>query len=166
MIRLTALPASLPFRHPAVLVSTWFGAGLIRPAPGTWGTLAAYPFAFAISWSGGPWLLAFAAAAAFAAGIWASGRYCVAAEKDDAPEVVIDEVSAIWLVLAALPMTWVGWIGAFFLFRLFDITKPWPIGAVERRFKGGLGVMIDDALAALCAIFAFILLDLVWLVLT
>src|SRR5690606_9381274 len=122
MIRLTALPASLPLRHPVVLVSTWFGAGLVRPAPGTWGTLAAYPFAFAISWLGGPWLLAFAAAAAFAAGIWASGRYCVAAEKDDAPEVVIDEVSAIWLVLAALPMTWVGWIGAFFLFRLFDMT--------------------------------------------
>ncbi|MEQ9152192.1 MAG: phosphatidylglycerophosphatase A [Parvibaculum sp.] len=166
MIRLTALPPSLRLSHPAALVATWFGAGLLRPAPGTWGTLAAFPFAFAISWVGGPWLLAVAAVAAFAAGVWASGIYCVAARKDDAPEVVIDEVSAIWLVLAALPMTPAGWIGAFFLFRLFDIVKPWPIGAVERRFKGGLGVMIDDALAAVCAIFAYILIDLVWLVLT
>lgn len=166
MIRLTTLPASLPFRHPVSLLCTWFGAGLLLPAPGTWGTLAAFPFAIAIAYAGGPWLLTLASLVTFGVGIWASGRYCRAAEKDDAPEVVIDEVAAIWLVLAALPMTPVGWIAAFFLFRAFDIVKPWPISALERRLKGGLGVMIDDMFAALLAIFTFILLDIIWTILS
>lgn len=166
MIRLTALPPSLPLHHPAALIATWFGAGLIRPAPGTWGTLFAFPFAFAIGWAGGSWALLFCSVAAFAGGIWAAGQFCLAAEKDDAPEVVIDEVAAIFLVLAALPMTPVAWVSAFFLFRFFDILKPWPISTIERRFRGGFGVMIDDIAAALFAIFSFILIDTLWLVLT
>ncbi|MEQ8265661.1 MAG: phosphatidylglycerophosphatase A [Parvibaculum sp.] len=166
MTRFTTLPLSLRFTHPAALIATWFGAGLIRPAPGTWGTLAAFPFAFAMSWVGGPWLLTLGAALAFGAGLWAAGHYCRAAGKDDAAEVVIDEVAAIWLVLAALPMTPIAWFAAFFLFRAFDIVKPWPISAVERRFKGGFGVMIDDMLAAIMAIFAFILFDTLWTVIS
>ena len=166
MIRLTALPPSLPLHRPATLIATWFGAGLIRPAPGTWGTLFAFPFAVAIGWAGGSWALFFCSCAAFAGGLWAAGQFCQAAEKDDAPEVVIDEVAAIFLVLAALPMTPVAWGAAFFLFRFFDILKPWPISTIERRFKGGFGVMIDDIVAALFAIFSFIILDTLWLVLT
>lgn len=166
MIRLTALPPSLPLHHPAALIATWFGAGLIRPAPGTWGTLFAFPFAVATGWAGGSWALLACSVAAFAGGIWAAGKYCQAAETDDASEVVIDEVAAIFLVLAALPMTPVAWGAAFVLFRFFDILKPWPIGAMERRFKGGFGVMIDDIAAALFAIFTFIFLDILWLVLT
>lgn len=166
MIRLTALPPSLPFHHPVALIATWFGAGLLRPAPGTWGTLFAFPFAIAIGWAGGSWALLACSLIAFAGGIWAAGKYCQAAGKDDASEVVIDEVAAIFLVLAALPMTPVAWGAAFVLFRFFDILKPWPIGAIERRFKGAFGVMIDDIAAALMAIFSFILLDILWLVLT
>ncbi|WP_206769801.1 phosphatidylglycerophosphatase A family protein [Parvibaculum lavamentivorans] len=147
-------------------MATCFGAGLLRPAPGTWGTLAAFPFAFVISWAGGPWLLLLASGIAFAAGLWAAGVYCNAALKDDAAEVVIDEVAAVWLVLAALPMTPVAWTLGFFLFRTFDILKPWPISAVERRFKGGFGVMIDDIIAAILAVFAFILMDVLWMVVT
>lgn len=166
MRRFTALPVSLRFHHPAVLIATWFGSGLVRPAPGTWGTLAAFPFAFAISWAGGPWLLVLASALAFTAGLWAAGLYCRAIEKDDAAEVVIDEVAAVWLVLAALPTTPLAWCIAFFLFRAFDIVKPWPISAIERRFKGGLGVMIDDMFAAVMAIFTYILLDTLWTVIS
>lgn len=164
MIRLTALPPTLPLYRPVTLAATWFGSGLIRPAPGTWGTLAALPFAFAIQWAGGPLVLALAALLVFAGGIWAAGQYCVAAENDDAPEIVIDEVAAIWLVVAALPATAIGIGAAFFLFRFFDILKPWPIRAVERRFKGGFGVMIDDMLAALLAILTFFVLDILWTV--
>lgn len=166
MARLTPLPPSLPFFHPAALAATWFGAGLIRPAPGTWGTLFALPFAILVGWAGGSWALLFCSLAAFMGGTWSAGLFCRAAEKDDAPEVVIDEVAVIFLVLAALPMTIAGWTAGFFLFRFFDILKPWPISAVERRFKGGFGVMIDDMIAALFAILSFALLDAIWLILT
>ena len=63
-------------------------------------------------------------------------------------------------------MTIAGWTAGFFLFRFFDILKPWPIRAMERRFKGGFGVMIDDMIAALFAILSFVFLDTIWLILT
>jgi phosphatidylglycerophosphatase A len=162
MAGFTPLPASIRMRQPAVLLATWFGAGLIRPAPGTWGTLAAVPFALFIHWLGGSLLLFASAIVIFTIGIWAAGTYCRAAEREDASEVVIDEVAAIWLVLAALPLTAPGWLAGFLLFRLFDILKPWPIRGFERRFKGGIGVMIDDIVAALFAILTFILFDIAW----
>lgn len=162
MAGLTPLPASLRLHHPAALLATWFGAGLLRPAPGTWGTLAAFPFAWGLHLAGGPLLLLVAAAIIFAAGIPAATAYCRAAERDDASEVVVDEVAAIWVVLAVLPLTPVAWISAFILFRFFDILKPWPIRVIERRFKGGFGVMIDDMFAAILAIAAWFLLYFLW----
>lgn len=165
MIGLTPLPTPLRLHQPAVILATWFGSGLLKPAPGTWGTLAAIPFALLIHWIGGSLLLLAAAIVVFALGIWAAGAYCRAAEKDDASEVVIDEVAAIWIVFAALPLSPFGWLAGFALFRFFDILKPWPIRAFERRFKGGTGVMVDDIVAAIFAIFSFILLDIVWTVL-
>lgn len=162
MAGLTPLPASVRMQQPAVLLATWFGAGLIRPAPGTWGTLAAVPFALLIYWIGGSLLLFAAATAIFVIGIWAAGTYCRAAEREDASEVVIDEVAAIWLVFAALPLSAPGWLAGFLLFRFFDILKPWPIRGFERRFKGGIGVMIDDIVAALFAILTFVFLDIAW----
>jgi phosphatidylglycerophosphatase A len=56
-----------------------------------------------------------------------------------------------WLTVAFLPMTWAWWLAGFMAFRFFDIVKPWPIRLVERRFGGGLGIMLDDVLAALYA---------------
>lgn len=165
MAGLTPLPASLRFHHPATLAATWFGSGLLRPAPGTWGTIAAYPFAYAIHLAGGPIGLIAAAVLSFVIGVWASTIYCRAAGKDDASEVVIDEVTAIWIVLAALPATPAAWLGAFLLFRLFDILKPWPIRTIERRFKGGFGVMIDDIFAALLAVVSWHLLNSLWKIL-
>ena len=162
MAGLTPLPAPLRLHPPAALLATWFGAGLLRPAPGTWGTLAGFPFAWGLHLAGGPLLLLVAAAIIFAAGIPAATAYCRAAERDDASEVVVDEVAAIWVVLAALPLTPVAWISAFILFRFFDILKPWPIRVIERRFKGGFGVMIDDMFAAILAIAAWFLLYFLW----
>lgn len=160
MNRFTPLPAGLAFRHPATLLATWFGAGLLRPAPGTWGSIAAVPFAYAIVHFLGAPALAFAALTAFAVGIWASERYCAAAGTEDASEVVIDEVAAMWLVLAALPLSPVNWIAGFVLFRIYDIWKPWPIRNVERRFKGGFGIMADDMIAAIYAVLAFVFFDI------
>jgi phosphatidylglycerophosphatase A len=149
---LTEARLGLPWWHPAALIATGFGVGLLPPAPGTWGALAAVPCACAIRVVGGPIALAAAAIIVFALGCWAAGRVARAGGEEDPGFIVIDEVAAQWLVLLAVPLDWRWYSAAFLLFRLFDITKPWPIRAVERRVAGGLGVMLDDVVAALYAV--------------
>jgi phosphatidylglycerophosphatase A len=146
--------AALPLSHPACLLATWFGAGLLRPAPGTWGSLAALPFAWIIVYYGGPFALAAATTAVFALGCWAGGVYERASGGKDPGVVVIDEVAGQWLVLVAAPLDPWYYLAAFALFRLCDITKPWPANWAERRFTGGLGIMADDIMAALYGVAA------------
>ncbi len=141
----------LPFFHPATLLATWFGSGLLRVAPGTCGSLAALPFAAAFVLLGGPWLLALATAAAFALGLWASARYVVAGGQPDPGAVVIDEVAGQWLALIPLPLDPGLYLLAFLAFRLFDIVKPWPVGWADRSLSGGFGIMADDILAGIYA---------------
>ena len=148
----------LPFRHPAVLIGTWFGAGLLPAMPGTWGSLAALPFAWAIAaLAGAPGLLA-AAAIAFAVGCWAAGAVCRALGAEDPGALVIDEVAAQWLVLAAAPLSLPAYAAGFLLFRLADILKPWPARWADRAVHGGFGVMLDDMLAGLYAGLALLLM--------
>jgi phosphatidylglycerophosphatase A len=147
-----ARPIGLPYWHPAALLATWFGAGLLPAMPGTWGSLAALPCAWAIRAAAGPAALAAAAILAFALGCWAAARVARAGGHTDPGYVVIDEVAAQFLVLVAAPLDWRAYAAAFLLFRIFDITKPWPAGTVERRVKGGLGIMLDDVVAALYAL--------------
>ena len=130
--------------------------GLLPWAPGTWGSLAALPCAWAIASLAGPAGLAAAAAFAFALGCWAAGEAARASRQYDPGWIVIDEVAAQWLVLAALhywlgPLDWRAYMAAFVLFRVFDILKPWPARLVEARIPGGLGIMLDDIVAALYA---------------
>lgn len=150
-----------PLRDPVVLLSTWFGAGRLPKAPGTWGSLAALPFAALLTWLGGwPTLLA-ATVAVFFVGWWAAGRYIALTGRDDPGEVVIDEVAGQWLVLLPAPPDPILYLAGFALFRLFDITKPWPAGWADRKVKGGLGVMLDDVLAAGYGL--LIMLALIWI---
>ncbi len=142
----------LPLRHPAALIATGGGIGLLPLAPGTWGSLAALPCAWAISALAGRAALLAAAVLAFAAGYWASATLARASSHQDPQFIVIDEVAAQWLVLVAAPLDWRAYLTAFLLFRLFDIWKPWPARAIERRVGGGLGIMLDDIAAALYAI--------------
>lgn len=136
----------------ATMLATWFGSGRIRWAPGTWGSLAALPFAFAIQYLWGPWALLGAAVVVFLIGWWASDSYVHAAGRDDPSEVVIDEVAGQWLaLLPAAVATWWHWPLGFVLFRVFDIVKPWPVGTADRRLKGGFGVMADDVIAGVYA---------------
>lgn len=135
-----------------MLVATWFGAGLLPWAPGSWGSLAALPCAWAICIVAGPAALAAAAMLAFAAGCWAAAAVARASGHKDPGVIVIDEVAAQWLVLVAAPLDWRAYLAAFLLFRVFDIAKPWPARAIERRVAGGLGIMLDDIAAALYAI--------------
>ena len=153
--------------NPTTVLATWFWSGRLPAAPGTWGSFAALPFAWVLMASGGLAALLAATAAVFAVGVWVSDAYTRGSGNDDPGEVVIDEVAGQWLSLApfaaleaATPTLMQMGIG-FALFRLFDILKPWPVGLVERRLKGGLGIMADDILAALYAILAIALLHLV-----
>ena len=143
-------PANVPLLPRGL--ATWFGAGLMPKAPGTWGSLAALPFAWVIQHYGGPWALAGATLGVFLVGWWASACYVAASGASDPGAVVIDEVAGQWLtLLPAAAMVWWHWALGFVLFRAFDIAKPWPIGWADRRIKGGLGVMLDDVIAGVYA---------------
>ena len=142
----------LPSWHPAALLATWFGVGLLPWAPGTWGSLAALPVGWAITHVAGATGLAVATALVFAVGCWAAAATARAAQQADPGFIVIDEVAAQWLVLLPAPQDWRIYAAGFLVFRLFDIAKPWPARAVERHVRGGLGVMLDDIVAALYAL--------------
>lgn len=137
-----------PQRLGLTLTVTWFGAGLSPVMPGTAGSLAALPFAFAIAWFGAPWMLIPAAAVVFLIGVWASDVYCRRAGVKDPGLIVIDEVAAQWLTLSVAPPAFLPYLIGFLLFRVFDMAKPWPVSWADRRIGGGFGVMIDDILAA------------------
>lgn len=139
------------------IIATVLFVGHLRPAPGTWGSLAALPLAFALMTQGGPWALVAGTVAVAAVGLWATGAEVARTGVSDPAEIVIDEVAGMWLALwpvafgarmagvepAAL---WPGWIAAFILFRLFDILKPGPVGWAD-RMGTPLGVMLDDLIA-------------------
>ena len=136
------------FSHPAHAIALGFGAGLSPFAPGTVGTLVAWPLGWYASSVMPPALLAAAMAPLFVLGIWAcalTGRHLGVA---DHRAMVWDEIVAFLLVLAIVPRTFAWQLAAFVLFRFFDIAKPPPIRALERRYHGGFGVMFDDLLAA------------------
>jgi phosphatidylglycerophosphatase A len=148
-------------RGTAIFV-TWFGAGWLPGAPGTWGSLAALPFAWLILRYGDPGLLAFASVGLFALGVWASDIAARETRTVDPGWIVIDEVVGQWLTLLAAPLSLVGFAAGFLLFRLFDIWKPFPIRQVEKRLEGGFGIMADDVLAAIYAA-AVLILGRLWL---
>ncbi len=133
--------------QPSVLIGTWFGSGLLPKAPGTWGSLAALPFAWGIESIGGQAALLFGAILAFAIGVWASARMAQNLGIKDPGVVVIDEVAGQWLALAFVPLSGWSYVAGFLLFRLADITKPWPASLADRRLDGGLGIMLDDMIA-------------------
>ena len=137
----------LPFWHPATLLATWFGAGKLPVAPGSWGSLAALPFAWGLAWFGGPFTLAAGAMVMLGAGIWASNRVVAASGAKDPGEIVIDEVAGQWLALAAAPLDPLVYGAGFVLFRIFDIFKPWPASWIDRNMDGGAGIMLDDIIA-------------------
>lgn len=155
-------PAPHPPYHPAVLIATWFGTGRLPVAPGTWGSLAALPFAWIIAWLFGPRLLLLAAFLLFFIGWWAASRVVRASAVEDPGSVVVDEVVGQWLTLGLAlvlaPSSVAVYIAGFVLFRIFDVAKPWPARWIDQHVKGGLGVMADDVAAGVYAAIALLLL--------
>lgn len=140
--------ASFPDKA-ALILATWFGSGLAPVASGTFGTLAALPLAYAVSVAGsGCGVLV--ALTLFGLAFWSSERTRRLLRSDDPSPVVIDEVAGTLVTLFLVPPSWMGWTAGFFLFRFFDIFKPYPIRRLE-RLKGGLGIVADDLLAGVYA---------------
>jgi len=136
------------YTHPAHFIALGFGAGVSRFAPGTVGTLVAFPLWWMIRPSYGPAETLAIAALLFAIGVWAcelTGRHLGVADHG---AMCWDEVVAFLAMLALLPDGPWWQIAGFLLFRFFDVVKPPPIRNIERRLKGGFGVMFDDVLAA------------------
>jgi phosphatidylglycerophosphatase A len=129
-------------------IATLFGLGRVRTAPGTVASIVALPFAWLIAFEGGRISLLLAAIFVSALGGWACEHYVRESGKHDPSECVIDELAGQWLALAFAPLGVLAYFLAFVLFRVLDITKPWPMSAAE-RLPGGLGVMADDLLAGL-----------------
>ena len=140
--------AAFAFSHPAHFIALGFGAGLSPWAPGTAGTLVAFPLWWAFGGGYGPLELAGILLFLFAVGVWACERTGRALGVADHGAMCWDEIVAFLLVLAIVPDDPPWQAAAFFLFRLFDVVKPSPIRELEARFKGGFGVMFDDLLAA------------------
>lgn len=149
------------WRRPSHVIATFFGAGALRPAPGTWGTLAGVlvfallnpaveQAAAALSVSTAALWLSLAAALFFL-GVWATGETARDMGVEDHGGMVVDEVAAVWLVCALVPASWPWWVGAFAAFRFFDIVKIWPGSWFDKHLHGGWGVMVDDVVAGLYA---------------
>lgn len=133
---------------PARCFAFGFGSGLMRPGPGTWGTLLAW-LIWVVAWSRLPDLtMGLLLAWFFIYGCWICQLTGKSLGRPDHSGMVWDEMVAFWLVLWLIPGTWVMQALAFALFRLFDIVKPPPISYFDARLKNGLGVMWDDILAA------------------
>ncbi|WP_368343842.1 phosphatidylglycerophosphatase A [Pelagovum sp. HNIBRBA483] len=143
------------------LIATVCYTGYLRPAPGTWGSLAALPLAWLIYEAGGYWLLIVLGVVVFFAGVKATEHMAAETGDHDPSCVVVDEVVGQWVALlpvvigasnAQVEITalWPGWVAAFILFRLFDIWKPGPIGWADRK-ETAVGVMLDDVFAGIFA---------------
>lgn len=128
--------------------ATWFFSGFIPFAPGTWGSLAALPFA-AVAYSLGPYFYCLSLALIFIFSIPISGAASKILKTHDASSIVIDEVAGIFITLFLIPISWTSIIAGFILFRIFDIIKPFPIGLIDRKVKGGTGIVLDDIMAGI-----------------
>ncbi|HTW48972.1 MAG TPA: phosphatidylglycerophosphatase A [Acidobacteriaceae bacterium] len=148
-------------------VATFFGAGLLKPGPGTWGSLAAAAlWYFAVRAAHPSPAIAIVGTIAgvliaTAIGIPAATLVEREAGHTDPGFVVIDEVAGQWLVLAAAPFDLAHAILAFVLFRFFDIVKPWPARQLE-RLPAGTGIVVDDLAAGVWGLLAMLLVRHWW----
>jgi len=143
------------WRSPARLLAFGFGIGLCRWGPGTLASLLTVPL---YRWLSPHWssqVLLVVLAAALLAGAWACGQAGRDIGVADHSGMVWDEVVAMGLILVFIPGDWMSQIMGFALFRLFDIWKPGPVRYVDQHMKGGLGVMLDDLVAALLVLLCF-----------
>ncbi len=146
-------PPGLPRKvmtDPVNFLAFGFGTGLAPIAPGTFGSLPGV-LLFWLTMDLGLYVQLCVVAALVIAGIWICGESARRIGVHDHGGIVWDEIAGMYVTLLAAPISLVGWVLAFVLFRIMDIVKPWPIRDLDHRIEGGLGIMLDDLVAALYA---------------
>ncbi len=143
-----AVPAKL-LLNPVHLLAFGFGSGLSPKMPGTMGTVMGvllyllYPAQ--LDWR----IYGIILLVAIIAGVFICHLSANAMDVHDHPSIVWDEIVGFWITMFMVPKTWEWIVVGFLLFRFFDILKPWPISALDSKVKGGLGIMLDDIVAAI-----------------
>lgn len=149
------------FQDPIYFLAFGFGSGLMPFVPGTWGTIAAIPV-YLLLMHCGWWVYGIACVLMFAFGIFICDKVSRELGMHDYKGIVWDEVVGFLLTMFLAPRGWVWMLIGFVLFRLFDIWKPQPIRYVDQKIKGGLGIMLDDVLAALFAWIVMRIIIIFW----
>ncbi len=139
------------WKNPTHLLAFGFGSGLSPRAPGTAGTLAAVPIYCLMAYTLSPAEYGVVLVLSFALGVYICGRAAQDLRVHDHPGIVWDEFVGFWLTMWWVPLQWYWLLLGLVLFRFFDVVKPWPIALVDKDLGGGLGIMVDDVLAAVYA---------------
>lgn len=141
------LSARQILKDPVLFLAFGFGSGLAKKMPGTLGTLAAIPIYLALQATNS---VVYASVTVFTVlvGIYLCEKAAQKLQVHDYGGIVWDEIAGLLLTLWGSTFSWQNLVLGFVLFRVFDILKPWPIRWVDRHVRGGLGIMLDDILAA------------------
>ncbi len=154
------------FNNPRTVetLATFFRLGRAPYMKGTFGTLGAIPLIFVFNLFGLYGYIALTFLFCIFA-LLVCDAYELQAQSHDSPEVVIDEVAGFLVCMVWMPYTWQAFLYTFLVFRVLDIFKPWPIGVLDQRLKGGFGVLIDDIAAGVIVnlIMQFVYLKTDWL---
>jgi phosphatidylglycerophosphatase A len=137
-------------RNPVHFLALGFGSGLVPMMPGTFGSLAALPILFAMSFVTLEVFIVITVVS-FLVGIYLCGKTARDLKMHDHGSIVWDEVAGMMVTFIAIPLNPLSLLLGFLLFRFFDILKPWPISVFDRRLDGGFGIMIDDIVAGAIA---------------
>jgi phosphatidylglycerophosphatase A len=144
-----------------VFIATGCYSGMIPKAPGTWGSaFAMLPWYFCRDLSPVSYLILLVLL--FLVGVIAAGSTEKILDKPDPGCIVIDEIVGMFIALALAPEHPAAWLLGFMLFRVFDISKPFPVSWFDSHMHGGLGIMLDDVIAG---IYAFASLQIIWVIL-
>ena len=148
----SAIRKRVSLKNPLHFFALGFGSGLSPKAPGTFGTLAAVPLVWLLSFYLPLTTYALVTIVACLAGIWICGKTAEDMQVHDDSSIVWDEVAGLLITMWAVPLSWQTMLLGFLLFRFFDILKPWPISYLDKHVHGGFGIMIDDVLAGVFAL--------------
>jgi phosphatidylglycerophosphatase A len=140
-----------------LLIATGFYSGYLPKAPGTWGSLVGLLLVYLLNYFSLPVYLA-STVFLFNVGIFAAGETEKILDNRDPGVVVIDEIVGMLITMIAVPLNPLTMLLGFFLFRVFDIVKPFPVNIFDQRFHGGLGIMLDDVMAGIYSLLTLQLL--------
>jgi phosphatidylglycerophosphatase A len=148
---------------PVLFLAFGFGSGLAKKAPGTFGTLSAIPV-YGLLAQANMFVYGLLTMIVTIAGVWICGMAADKLGEHDFGGIVWDEIAGFLITMWLVPFSWQTIIAGFILFRFFDILKPWPIKWLDQHIQGGLGIMVDDVVAAIFAgSILLLLVDLGWI---